>query len=76
MIIGAATFGVLGAMVGGRVKTKEKKNINHFVLFTYVSASETKEILLKTNDFWGAGKFVDYFKLLKPELNQTKCIEL
>ena len=25
MIIGAATFGLLGAMVGGRIKTKEKK---------------------------------------------------
>ena len=25
MVIGAVTFGVIGAMIGGRVKTKEKK---------------------------------------------------
>ena len=76
MIFGAATFGVLGAMVGGRVKTKEKKNVNHFVLIKYTSNEELNEILIKTNDFWGAGKFVDYFKSLKPELNQPKTIEL
>lgn len=76
MIIGAATFGILGAMVGGRVKTKEKKTVNHFVLVQYSSESERKEILIKTNDFWGAGKFVDYYKSLHPSSNQPKSIDL
>ena len=76
MIVGATTFGVLGAMAGGRVKTKEKKTVNHFVLIQYVSDSDNKEILIKTNDFWGAGKFVDYYKELNPRLDQPQTIEL
>lgn len=49
MIIGAATFGLLGAMVGGRVKTKEKKIETHFVIINYHS-DEDKTIVLQTND--------------------------
>lgn len=66
MVIGAATFGVIGAMVGGRVKTKEKRNVTHFVIINYFSEEE-KTIILRTNDFYGAGKLVDYFRKLKPQ---------
>jgi hypothetical protein len=65
MIIGAAAFGILGAMVGGRVKTKEKKVVTHFAVINYESDSQ-KQIVIQTNDFFGAGQFVDYFKTLKP----------
>lgn len=65
MIIGAATFGLLGAMVGGRVKTKEKKIFTHFVVINYHS-DEDKTIILKTNDVIGAGQLVDTFRSLKP----------
>ena len=65
MIIGAATFGLLGAMVGGRVKTKEKKIFTHFVVINYHS-DEDKTIILKTNDAIGAGQLVDTFRSLKP----------
>lgn len=66
MVIGAATFGVIGAMVGGRVKTKEKRNVTHFVIINYFSEVE-KTIVLRTNDFHGAGQLVDMFRKLKPQ---------
>lgn len=66
MIIGAAAFGLIGAMIGGRVKTKDVKNITHFVIINYNSDGD-KQIIMKTNDAWGAVKISDYFKELKPE---------
>jgi len=73
MIIGAATFGLLGAMVGGRVKTKHKKIITHFVIINYQS-DEEKTIVLTTNDGIGAGQLVDYFKKLKPQSAPLKVV--
>ncbi|MBS5822449.1 MAG: hypothetical protein KID00_01080 [Clostridium argentinense] len=73
MIIGAATFGLLGAMVGGRVKTKEKKIITHFIIINYYS-DEDKTIVLKTNDEIGAGQLVDFFKQLKPQTVPLKTL--
>lgn len=63
MIIGAAAFGLLGAMVGGRVKSKEKKIMDHFIIIDYVS-DEAKTIILKTNDGTGAKQLETYFKSL------------
>lgn len=73
MIIGAATFGLLGAMVGGRVKTEEKKIFTHFVIINYHS-DEDKTIMLKTNDGTGAGQLVDFFKKLKPQAIPLKTV--
>lgn len=73
MIIGAATFGVLGAMVGGRVQTKEKKIVTHFVIINYHS-SEDKTIVLKTNDGIGAGQLVDLFRKFKPQSTPLKVV--
>jgi hypothetical protein len=73
MIIGAATFGLLGAMVGGRVKTKEKKLETHFVIINYHS-DEDKTIVLQTNDKIGAGQLVDYFQKLKPQSTPLKVV--
>ena len=73
MIIGAATFGLLGAMVGGRVKTEEKKIVTHFVIINY-NSSEDKTIVLKTNDGIGAGQLVDLFRKFKPQSTPLKVV--
>ncbi|MGW8381242.1 hypothetical protein ACWB45_00475 [Streptococcus parasuis] len=73
MIIGAATFGLLGAMVGGRVKTEEKEIFTHFVIINYYS-NEDKTIVMKTNDGIGAGQLVDFFRQLKPQTVPLKTV--
>ena len=73
MIIGAATFGLLGAMVGGRVKTKEKKMVTHFIIINYHS-DEDKTIVLKTNDGIDASNLVNLFKKIKPQPTPSKVI--
>ena len=73
MIIGAATFGLLGAIVGGRVKTEEKKIFTHFVIINYHS-NEDKTIVMKTNDAIGAGQLVDFFRQLKPQTVPLKTV--
>lgn len=62
MIIGNATFGLLGAMIGGRVKTKEKKQITDFIIINYTS-DEPKTIVLITRDP-NKLKFVEFFNTL------------
>lgn len=62
MIIGNATFGLLGAMIGGRVKTKEKKQITDFIMINYTS-DEPKTIVLITRDP-NKLKFVEFFNTL------------
>ena len=73
MIIGAATFGLLGAMVGGRIKTKEKKIFTHFVIINYHS-DEDKTIVMRTNDGTGAGQLVDFFRKIKPQTIPLKTV--
>lgn len=74
MIIGAATFGLLGAMVGGRTKTKEKKLISYYLVVNYGS-DEPKTVVIDVSiDCHNAAKLVDYFKTLKP--TTAKRIEL
>lgn len=69
MIIGAAAFGILGAMVGGRVKTKEKKVETHFLLINYES-NGSNQIVIKTNHPPSAIKVSNYFKSMKPTIPQ------
>lgn len=72
MIIGAAAFGILGAMVGGRVKTKEKTKISTLLLVDYISDGENKQILIDVSDnFISASTFLSKFNKVKPQLNQT-----
>lgn len=70
MIFGAATFGLIGAMVGGRVKTKEKKVITSFITINYESDGQ-KQIVIHTKNAFGADQFVNYFQTLKPSSEQT-----
>ncbi len=70
MIIGAAAFGILGAMIGGRVKTKQVKTVNHFLIINYQSGEE-KQIVLQTNDGNSAKQISEYFRQLKPLPDKT-----
>lgn len=72
MIIGAATFGVLGAMIGGRVKTKEKRVVSHFLIVNYQSDSLKTIVIETTNDWYNGAALVDYFRKLKPNSKPIK----
>ncbi len=71
MILGAATFGIVGAMIGGKVKTKEKKVETHFLVVDYTSNGE-KQVTIKTNYPPDAINLVDYFRKLKPNVTPIK----
>jgi hypothetical protein len=76
MIIGAVAFGVIGAMIGGRVKTKEKRTVNHFLLISYLS-DELKTIVIDvTKDWYNAAQLVDYFRKLNPTYAKTNKVSL
>ena len=71
MVIGAVTFGVIGAMIGGRVKTKEKRVVNHFLIINY-QTDELKTIVIDvTKDWYNAAQLVDYFRKLNPSYLQS-----
>lgn len=72
MIIGAAAFGVLGAMIGGRVKTKEKRNVSHYVIINYQSDSLKTIVIETTNDWYNGAALVDLFRKLKPDSQPIK----
>lgn len=73
MVIGAVTFGVIGAMIGGRVKTKEKRVVNHFLIVSYQSDEMKTIVIDATKDWYNAAALVDYFRKLNPTYaNVTK----
>lgn len=64
MVLGAATFGVLGAIVGGRVQTKEKRVVHHFMLICYNSDGPKTIVLETTKDWYNAAKLIDAYKAM------------
>ena len=72
MIIGAAAFGLLGAMVGGRVKTKEKKTRRFFLGIDYISNNESNQIIIDVGE-WSvqANKFIKKLNEIKPLEDKT-----
>lgn len=72
MIIGAAAFGILGAMVGGRIKTKQTSKLNNLLFIEYFSNNESKQILINIQTYLSQAKlFVKKINKLKPIINQT-----
>lgn len=67
MIIGAAAFGILGALVGGRVKTKQVKTTTHFIIINYTSG----QIVLESNDGVSSVKIAEYYRQLNPLPDKT-----
>ena len=74
IIIGAATFGIIGAMIGGRVKTKEKKTTLDFLLIKY----DNKEFCMRITYYPSVQKFIKKIYELKPSLSSEnkEVIEL
>ncbi|MDF2984808.1 MAG: hypothetical protein K0R50_318 [Eubacterium sp.] len=71
-VAGAAMFGTLGAIVGGRAKEKELKTVNTYLIFTYIKDTGINYISFDvTHAFFQAQKFVDDFKILNKELNSV-----
>lgn len=73
MIIGAAAFGLIGAMIGGRVKTTEKSLLKNLLIINYTSNSE-KQIILDCSQAVSSvqATFLKRFHELKPESIQRQ----
>lgn len=56
-VAGAALFGALGAMVGGRAKQKETRTLEHYLIITYLKEGQISYLsflaqnVVKANDF-------------------------
>ena len=73
MIIGGAAFGILGAMVGGRTKTKDKL-IQHSILVIDYQSDGKKQIILDVTEnmaLLATEQLIKRFKELKPIQNST-----
>lgn len=65
-VAGAMMFGALGALIGGRTKEKTSKQVNKYLIFTYVNDEEVKYIAFDV--YMNMGNiFVNAFK----ELNKS-----
>lgn len=71
-VIGATAFGAVGAIIGSRPKTKEKKIVHFYLLIDYSG----KQIVLASDDGFSVGAMVDFFKKIKPESKEVQTIEL
>ena len=76
MILGAAAFGLLGAMVGGRNKTKEKISVRNLLIIDYISNGEKQIIIDISNDLKDSTKIVKRFHEMKPETVLQETIQL
>lgn len=72
MILGAAAFGVLGAMVGGRTKTKEKVKIKTLFVIDYLSGEKKQIVLDVSNNLKDTERVIKRFHEMKPESNQPR----
>lgn len=70
-IIGAATFGTIGAVIGSRPRNKEQRTVLFYLLIQY----DDKSIVIESKDGFSVGQVVDYFKKLKPS-SGTQRVEL
>lgn len=74
LIIGGAALGALGAMIGGRVHTKEKVENHTILAITYFSGERKQIILDVTTAIKDSERVLNHFKELKPI--QTGSIQL
>ena len=72
-IAGAIMFGTLGAIIGGREKSKTKKKISSYLIITYINNQEELTYIGfdATNNF-SVGKIVKEFQ----ELNTNPGIHI
>ena len=69
MILGAAAFGVLGAIVGGRIKTKEKVKITTLLIIDYESNGPKQIVLNVSDNLKDSEQVVNLFHSMKPVSN-------
>lgn len=62
-IAGGALFGPLGAMVGGRVKEKQSKTVENFIIFTYLKDGNINYLSFKVQAAYKAMKLIRQYKL-------------
>ena len=75
-IAGGFLFGTLGAIIGGRAKTKKVKTVIKYLIITYLSNDEVKYIGFEAEGLVGVGalQILNNYKmnsLAKPVQNQT-----
>lgn len=71
-VIGAASFGVTGAVIGSRPKEKQTRKVTHYLLVNYPD----NQIIIESDDGVSICKMIKYFGKLKPQSNETVTIEL
>lgn len=76
MIIGAAAFGLLGAMIGGRVRTKEKKILRYFLVIDYISDEPKQIVFDSSKDYFNTRAILDEFQSLRQSNDLALPIEL
>lgn len=65
-IAGALMFGAVGAIIGGKPKTKKRKKTSFYLIITYVkNPNELSCIVLNATQSFSAHKFVKEFYALK-----------
>lgn len=78
-VVGAATFGVAGAIIGSTPKTNEKRNVTCKAIINYETNSESSYIVLEdfqANMTNGAAKLVDTLRPLIKKREVKQHIEL
>lgn len=73
-IAGAALFGPLGAIIGGRAKKKQTTHTSTYLIFTYVKDNNVQYITFNATGKLYCNKFVREFK--KSNTNNLSNIEL
>lgn len=71
-VVGGLAFGVLGALIGGRVQTKKSKEITPYLIVTY----ETEEIKYLAFDVTGTPKSNNFVELFSKRPKEETTITL
>ena len=69
-VIGAAAFGVPGAIIGSRPKEKSKRKVTFYLLVDY----SDKQIVISSEDGFSIGSIVDLFRAINPQTNSVQSI--
>ncbi len=71
-VLGAAVFGVNGAIIGSRAREKEVRKTTYYLLIDHSDG----QIVIESENSIGVDGMIRYFKELKPESDITTTVEL